>query len=828
MGDISVTQTTVTDPRLKTTTYDIEAGYIVAVRNHLGQQTTFMRPDSTHLITRIQDHLQRRTNITYDSRKNVQSITQFKDPPTYAQPVTHTFTYDPDPNHFNLLTSYEDPLHHIWTFGLSPDGKNVTSIRNPAPISQTWTITPNTSTGQVERITDPLGHRTDFAYNSYGLLQSVTDHLGNATTYTYDPLGRRITATDPRGFATRFAYDLLNRLTAVANPLGQAVQFGYDPNSNLTSVKDPRNGEIVYTYDPMDRLATRRDQLTRTETYTYDTQGGGTLVSFRDRKNQETTWDPYDDLNRPTVVRFHNSAGTEVGTLTYRYDAAHRLDQLTDSVAGAITWLYDNLDRLTRETTLQGVIDYVPDDANRRMSMLVAGEGQVPVTYDWDQANRLRSITRDGLIASHDYDNANRRRRLTLPNGVITDYAYDDADRVTSLIYSAPAGELGRLLYAYDRASNRTLMAGSWARTLLPDPVSGGTYDDANRQLTLGTKTMTYDDNGNLATLTESGQTTNYTWDVRDRLTALAGPGLTASFAYDAEGRRIQKTIMGFATTFQYDDTDIIKETAAGATINYLRDLRIDETLARIEDGGSTTCYLGDALSSTVALSDGDGGVPTGYTYEPFGRTTTTGAASQNPFQFTGRENDGTGLFYYRARYFAPGLARFLQEDPIEHGAAVPNLYEYVGNNPVNLADPSGLQATTPPIPVVRPGPPMFPPIPLQLPPLWIPSPAQWEEMKEDIAWAFDPRPLIRTIASGIEACLIFMSKSGRDKGENEKTREAKEKAVGSTKTPCEFLAEMLALELAKPQRDSEAIRKIQQAQKFLGCRHSGHGRRSK
>jgi len=36
---------------------------------------------------------------------------------------------------------------------------------------------------------------------------------------------------------------------------------------------------------------------------------------------------------------------------------------------------------------------------------------------------------------------------------------------------------------------------------------------------------------------------------------------------------------------------------------------------------------------------------------------------SSNPFQYTGRENDGTGLYYYRAQYYAPKLHRFLSED---------------------------------------------------------------------------------------------------------------------------------------------------------------------
>ena len=58
---------------------------------------------------------------------------------------------------------------------------------------------------------------------------------------------------------------------------------------------------------------------------------------------------------------------------------------------------------------------------------------------------------------------------------------------------------------------------------------------------------------------------------------------------------------------------------------------------------------------------------------------------------FTGRELDrSTGLYYYRARYYDPEIGRFLSEDPLGFEAGV-NFYAYVGNNPVNANDPSGL-----------------------------------------------------------------------------------------------------------------------------------------
>jgi RHS repeat-associated protein len=89
-------------------------------------------------------------------------------------------------------------------------------------------------------------------------------------------------------------------------------------------------------------------------------------------------------------------------------------------------------------------------------------------------------------------------------------------------------------------------------------------------------------------------------------------------------------------------------------------------------------------------LTDENGIVKTIYTYDPFGAVTITGEASDNPFQYTGRENDGTGLYYYRARYYSPELQRFISEDPIGLAGGI-NQFAYVGNSPCNWIDPLGL-----------------------------------------------------------------------------------------------------------------------------------------
>jgi len=255
--------------------------------------------------------------------------------------------------------------------------------------------------------------------------------------------------------------------------------------------------------------------------------------------------------------------------------------------------------------------------------------------------------------------------------------------------YTGPSAALGDLTYSYDATGNRLTTGGSFARSGLPTAISASAYDAANQQLTFGSVAQTFDANGNLLTQTDATGTTTYTWDARNRLTALTGPTVNATFVYDALGRRTAKTIDGQSTSVLYDGLDIVQESGPEGDASYLRTLGIDEALSRTDANGTLT-YLPDALGSTLALADSGGGLPTTYTYAPFGETSVSGLPASSPFQFTGRENDGTGLYYYRVRYYDPVRGRFVSEDPIGLVRGRSS-YAYVDNRPLNSIDPGGL-----------------------------------------------------------------------------------------------------------------------------------------
>ena len=88
-------------------------------------------------------------------------------------------------------------------------------------------------------------------------------------------------------------------------------------------------------------------------------------------------------------------------------------------------------------------------------------------------------------------------------------------------------------------------------------------------------------------------------------------------------------------------------------------------------------------------MVNGSGAIQQYYYYAPFGQATVQGGGSVQPYQFTGREADETGLMYYRARYYNPGWGRFVSQDPIGFAGGI-NPYVYCGNDPIGATDPSG------------------------------------------------------------------------------------------------------------------------------------------
>jgi len=214
-------------------------------------------------------------------------------------------------------------------------------------------------------------------------------------------------------------------------------------------------------------------------------------------------------------------------------------------------------------------------------------------------------------------------------------------------------------------------------------------------------RSLGYDSNGDMVRtdiwIDRRGTTTYYyDYDLEDRLVRVRTSSTEiTSYAYFSDGSRTRRTASGAATYFLHDFSSlngILAEYDSGGAMvaRYIHGPGIDEPLA-VSRGGSWYYYHVDGLGSVTMLTRADKTVANRYVYDDFGGFRSRTEAVTNSYAFTGREYDAAvDLIFYRARYYDPLIGRFLTRDPAGMGNAA-NLYAYVGNNPVNHVDPSGL-----------------------------------------------------------------------------------------------------------------------------------------
>ena len=656
------------NPRYFKTTYRFDGrNNNTRIVDALGRVTAKEYLATNSKLRRVIDPVGRDTWFTYDTNGNRNSVRD-------ATGHTTLVDYDPVTNRPERIV---DPLGRETQLVYDPKG-HLIQATNAAGESADISYT---ARGEIATISDPAGSTWHFAYDTFGNLSALTDPEGRTSRYRYDAASRVVEAIDPLGRSTRYAYDPMDRVTQVINPKGETTTLTYRLDGQLESVTDAKGAVIESnTYDLMKRLTSRTDALGNEELFTYDRNDN--LITYTDAAGQVTTFG-YDALDRLIGMVDADGRSTE-----YDYDLAGNLTWVSDSLTGETRYDYDTLDRLTREVSPQGTVEYAYDAAGQLTWRRVNGLSNTH--YSYDLAGRVTEIDHDGRSAYFRYDAAGRLTEKELPNGIIQRYDYSAAGDLLAIAYvDSSGGEVDRIDYEYDEAGNRVRRNRARTASTGETPFTA-VYDDANRMLSYNGYALSYDATGNLIGRETAQGPVSYSWDARGQLVAIDGPNGTASFRYDHQGRRIERTVNGVTTGYLYDGAQAIAELAGSALgTTYHTGLMIDEVLGRYSAAGDRQ-VLSDALGSVVGLADEGGAVTDEYAYSAFGESGHVGPDERNSLGYTGREEDGTGLYYYRARYYDPGLKRFISVDPIGLMGGI-NVYAYVWNAPTFLRDPFGL-----------------------------------------------------------------------------------------------------------------------------------------
>jgi RHS repeat-associated protein len=309
-------------------------------------------------------------------------------------------------------------------------------------------------------------------FNPRDEVKSVTDSFGNTARMTYDGRGNVVRVDRPGGSLAIFRYDNRDLLIEEVRQPGAADQIAisrrYDENGNLVRIGDPRGHAYRLDYDDANRLKSYTYPDGGVESWGYDDKGR--VQTFTDRNGKVATY-VYDALGR--VTRETHRRGEVIADVEREYDGASNLEFQHDHKTGILLVypLYDKANRLrVMETylnadggalTLWSRVEYEYDEASN-LKKLTDPEGVV-YDYAYDDNSRLGGITRTPagqggtIIATFSYSTSGHRQELRLAGGVRTGYDYDAKGRLLSMSTTAPDGKvLSRYDYTYDERDLRT------------------------------------------------------------------------------------------------------------------------------------------------------------------------------------------------------------------------------------------------------------------------------------------------------------------------------------------------------------------------------------
>jgi RHS repeat-associated protein len=580
---------------------------------------------------------------------------------------------------------------------------------------------------------------TYYEYDGLGRVIAQTYADGTTVSHDYSTAWQEV-VTDERGYEKNYYFDAFGRLIKVEElddsyEVYATTEYSYDVMGNLVQVEDSDSNTIAITYDWLSRKTAMADPDMGSWSYSYDDNGN--LISQTDAKGQTITF-TYDELNRLTAKSYPQGSGMTDVTYTYdstiggNYGKGQRTG-MTDAI-GTTGYKYDNRGRPIEEKRTIDSADYTTQfayDGADRVTSIIYPTGET-VTQEYNGRGLPYSLSGSvvgELVTSTLYNYLGQINEIHLGNGLGTTYGYWDV----GTIYDTTGGYYGKLWrvqtaqapwhdsvvqdekYTWDAAGNMTQR-----EDVLAEETETFTYDFLDRLTSASgpySESYTYDEIGNITSkngvaytygsqphaVTAVGET-SYTYDANGNMTVRDSQTLT----WDVENRPVSITDGESNSTFVYDGNgNRVMKTEGGETILYVnkyyeKNLTTEEETTYYYHGGKLVAkhqgtelsYIHqDHLASTSVMTDSTGNELGTINYFPFGECRNSTGTIDTDKLFTGQRLDGTGLYYYGARYYDPTIGRFISADTIVPDPANPqslNRYSYCLNNPLKYTDSTG------------------------------------------------------------------------------------------------------------------------------------------
>lgn len=382
----------------------------------------------------------------------------------------------------------------------------------------------------------------------------------------------------------------------------------------------------------------------------------------------------YDGGDRNVLYSAPTVASSEKNSTTYTYGVDDLLESITLPSGRKFERTIDSHGHLTNWKTPEAAVVVTYDSKTGNIAGLATNDETVAHTWD---GSLLLSASWSGTMTgkvSWKYDNALRPVSETVGSNSVS-LTYDSYGRLSQIGTEA-------LGYASDGTSLAWTTCGQISEALS----YSSDYGELSAHKVTG---------GTGASVPTEGATT-YTYDTLGQLRSVQLPSKRIDYLIDPAGRRVGKRVDGqLVKGFLFDGRGhVVAELDGTGTVlsqfAYGSRRHVPDLMLR---GGKTYRLVSDYLGSVRLVVDTNtSSIAQQLDYDVWGRVTNDTSPGLQPFGFAGGLYDtDTGLVRFGARDYDPATGRWTNKDPILFGGGQTNLYVYVGNDPVNFMDPSGL-----------------------------------------------------------------------------------------------------------------------------------------